>query len=58
MTWAEQDLTRWEREHDEWLRSRPICDECLEPIQDDHFYKIFSFVFCPSCIEGFREEIE
>ena len=58
MTWIIQDHEQHERDQEEWLRTRPKCDECGEPIQDDHYFKIFSFIFCPSCIESFREEIE
>ena len=37
-TWAEQDLERREREEAAWLRSRPVCDMCGEPILDDIYF--------------------
>ena len=38
-TWAEQDLQKHEREQESWLASRPVCDLCQEPIQDDVYFE-------------------
>ena len=38
-TWAEQDLEKREREQEKWLASRPVCDLCQEPIQDDVYFE-------------------
>lgn len=38
-TWAEQDLRKHEQEQDRWLASRPVCDLCGEPIQDEVYYE-------------------
>lgn len=38
-----------------WLRSRPICDMCGEPIQDDHYYEEDGPV-CPRCYEKVIED--
>lgn len=38
-TWMIQDHDQHEREKEEWLQSRPVCDLCDEPIQDDVYYE-------------------
>ena len=53
-TWAEQDLARHEREQEEWLKSRPVCDLCGEPIQDDVFYEPEpGMVYCYDCFNDY-----
>lgn len=53
------DFNRLDREEAAWLESRPKCDICGEPIQDDHFYQINGDKVCPSCLEDhFRKEID
>ena len=49
------------REHDarqnRWLRSRPICIRCREPIQDDYGYDDGDGLMCAECWdERVREE--
>ena len=46
-----------EREYNEWLDRRPVCDVCGEPIQDDHYYDIFHKNVCPACMEDFKRDI-
>lgn len=38
-TWAEQDFQKHEQEQERWLASRPVCDMCQEPIQDDIYFE-------------------
>lgn len=53
------DFNRLDREESAWLESRPKCDICGNPIQDDHFYLINGDNVCPGCLEDqFRKEIE
>lgn len=53
MTWAEQQLVQREREQERWLNSRPVCDVCGEPIQDDYFYKPEDEIMCESCFNDY-----
>ena len=62
-TWAEEDYARREREQEEWLKSRPVCDECGEPIQDEGYYKFEGDIYCEECwhtfcVREFFERIE
>ena len=52
-TWAEQDLARHEREQEEWLKSRPVCDQCGEPIQDDAMFEFENETYCTECWDMF-----
>ena len=36
-------------EETEWLNSRPVCDECGEPIQDDFGYRYEGNLLCADC---------
>ena len=56
MTWAEQDFIKHEREQEAWLNSRPVCDVCGEPIQDDVFYKPETEIMCESCFHDYVRE--
>lgn len=38
-TWAEQDLQKHEQEQERWLSTRPVCDMCQEPIQEDFYFE-------------------
>lgn len=39
-----------EDKHEKWLATRPICDMCGEPVQDDHYYTDGCIdVCCPDC---------
>ena len=53
------DFERHEHRQQKWLDSRPVCDICDEPIQDDHYYLINSDNICPNCMETyFRKEVD
>lgn len=52
------DFDRWEAEQENWLAKRPVCADCDEPIQDDHYFDINGEAICPDCMEGnYRKEI-
>ena len=43
----------WEKmiADEEWLDTRPICDQCGERIQDDCYWLINGEKFCESCLD-------
>lgn len=52
------DFAAWEAEQESWLAKRPVCADCDEPIQDDHYFDINGEAICPDCMEGnYRKEI-
>lgn len=46
-----RDFERHDREQAKWLEKLPVCSECCEPVQDDHYYLINEKVICPRCLE-------
>lgn len=45
---------RWldhEWEQEKWLKSRPKCFQCGDPIQDEKGYRIEGRLYCPDCIK-------
>lgn len=53
------DFERHERRQQKWLDSRPVCDNCDEPIQEDHYYLINGDNICPHCMEtDFRKAVD
>ena len=47
------DFYNWDAEQDDdtdWLKSRPICDYCLKPIEDDIKFDIDDGQFCEDCV--------
>lgn len=49
----------YERGREKRLASLPICADCGEPIQEDHFYLINDEAICPTCLEaGYRKEVD
>lgn len=52
----------WEahdREQEQRLAKRPVCDYCQEPIQDDFYYEINGENICEHCLDQFfRKEVE
>lgn len=45
------DFDRWDAEQNRLLEELPVCDYCLEPIQDDHLYEIDDDYVCQECLE-------
>ena len=54
------DAERTQLDQEEWLNSRPVCDRCGEPIQDDYyFYMGANEQLCEDCmIANYRVPIE
>lgn len=52
------DFLRWDRAQAKWIAQRPVCADCGEPIQDDHYYLINDEAICPNCIEAYRHSID
>ena len=48
------DLARKEAEEERWLRSRPVCAWCGEPIQEERCYDIAGELVCDECIDNCR----
>ena len=45
-----RDSSARDAEHERWLETRPICDMCGGPVQDDHYYTDGCIdVCCPDC---------
>lgn len=54
-----RDFARQDRAEAEWVKNRPVCGYCHEPIYDDFYYEIGGAKICPVCMETyFRREIE
>ena len=49
--YSAEDLRR-EKEWERWAETRPICDECLEPITTDYYCEIDGKCYCWDCIEN------
>lgn len=53
------DFDRYDRQQEEWLNSRPVCDCCDEPIQDDFCYEINGDLICEDCLDmHFRKAVD
>lgn len=53
-----RDYDRWEANQEAWLRSRPKCDCCGEPIQEDFAYRINEELYCKDCIDDAKVRID
>lgn len=54
--WMIRDFERREREKEEWIRSRPVCDRCGEPIQEEGYYEVEGNKICEDCWHDFSME--
>lgn len=53
------DFASWDAEQTAKLERLPVCADCGEPVQDDHYYLINDEVICPDCLEsGYRKDID
>lgn len=53
------DFASWDAEQTAQLERLPVCADCGEPVQDDHYYLINDEVICPDCLEsGYRKDID
>ena len=51
-------LTR-EAEEERWLESRPKCEKCGEPIQEDDLFDIDGVIYCEECMHDlFKKKTE
>ena len=46
-----QRWLHYERDKENWLKSRPLCSCCGEHIQDEEAYDIDGQLYCPECIK-------
>lgn len=52
-----EDFLRKEAEEEKWLKTRPVCAWCGQPIQDEYAYEIDGELVCEVCIEECRTYI-
>lgn len=53
------DFHRHDAEQQAELDKLPVCADCGEPVQDDHYYLINDEVICPDCLDSnYRKDIE
>ena len=45
-------------EQAKWLKSRPKCCRCDEPIQDDFCYDLGDGLYCPDCLNEYRRSTD
>lgn len=54
----ERDLDIYEAEQERKLAKLPVCDDCGEHIQDDHYYDIDGYIICPDCLKKYKKDTE
>ena len=54
----EREFDIRDAEEARWLRSRPVCDICGEPIQEDHYYDLNSEIVCDDCLDSYLKKCE
>lgn len=53
------DFDRWDADQERRLKRLPVCADCGEPIQDDHYYDINGEAICPECLDvNYRRETD
>ena len=45
------DFARHDAMQNRWLKSRPVCSECGEHIQDERCYEVNDELICEECME-------
>lgn len=61
MMWTDNpiaDAAAYDADCERWAARRPVCDECGEHIQDDHFYRFNGMIICPECMKDHKEYID
>lgn len=49
---VDRAFQRWDKKYCDWLKTRPVCDKCQEPIIDsDCYMDADATVFCNNCAE-------
>mgnify|MGYP002512644980 CR=1 FL=1 len=51
------DFDRHQADEEEWLMSRPVCDDCGEHIVDETAFYIDGAWICESCMEFYRRDV-
>lgn len=51
-------FNRRDAEEARWLRSRPVCDICGEPIQDESYHDLNGKKVCSDCLDSYLEKCE
>ena len=55
----ERDFLRHDAKQQKELERLPICADCGERVQDDHYYLINDEVICPDCLEAnYRKDVQ
>lgn len=58
----EDNYSQWEAKtamEESWLNSRPVCEYCGHPIQDEYYYSINDEAVCQDCLDAhFRKDID
>ena len=49
---------QWEQECIQWLKTRPCCDVCLEPIQDSFAFEDDGLLVCQNCANDLTKELQ
>jgi hypothetical protein len=53
------DYDRYCQEQERYQQRLPVCVDCGEAVQDDHYYLICDEVICPDCLEsGYRKYVD
>ncbi len=48
-----------ERKKEAWLRTRPVCEHCGHPIQEDSLFDVYGELYHPACaMELFSKDAE
>lgn len=58
-----RDFLNEDERREEWLNSRPVCDCCGHPIQDEYCWEVDGDTMCEECWEeyvkdNFRRPVE
>jgi len=54
----DEDFAKKDFEDYEWLKSRPVCNECLEGITDEYYYEIDGRNYCKDCLISYKVWID
>ena len=50
------DFARHDAEEVSWIDSRPICSDCGNPIQGNHFYEFERKIICEKCLDMYYKK--
>jgi hypothetical protein len=52
------DFERYDAEQENRLKELPICSDCGEPIQDEHYFEFDCYFYCEDCLSNHRKYTE